>query len=885
MINDSYTWFEEMRKRIQRLDVNRRQLNLSKIKAKFWLYLSIGFLASVVVGFLGIIVVFAWYSKDLPSPDKLVRREGFSTRINDRNGKAVYDVYDDVKRIPISWEEAPDWLKLATISIEDKEFYSHPGFSVKGMARAVYNIVIHGRLQGGSTLTQQLIKNALLTSERRVSRKVKEFVLALQAERKYSKDEILLMYLNEAPYGGPLWGVGAAAEQYFDKKVDDLNLVESAILAGLPQRPSVYSPFSDNQDAYIQRATQVLRRMEEDGHISEDEKNEATDQLDKVSFRESKSFFDAPHFVAYVRSLLEEKYGENVVTQGGLTVTTSIDLELQRKAQDTVSEEIDKVDDLNITNGAAIVLDPETGEILAMVGSRDFSSEDIQGKFNVVTQGLRQPGSAIKPVTYATALEKGYTPSTLIMDVKTTFPIAGQEDYVPVNYDGNYNGPMSLRNALGNSINIPAVKFLAMVGLETMLEKSNQMGLSTLAPTKENLRRFGLSVTLGGGEVKLIDLASSYCSFANGGIRRDPVAILKVEDKDGKILEQHKTVQGKQVLSPEVAYLISDILSDNAARQITFGLVSGLNVPGYRVAVKTGTTNDKRDNWAIGWTPNVLVGVWVGNNDNSPMKRVASGISGATPIWRKIILETLKTKPRKEFEPTTKIITAEVDALSGYRAHDGFPAKTELFSKGTEPSGNDPFHQKLKLCRGQNKLATPAQIARGDYEEKEFFTFKEEDPVSQDGNNRWQEGILSWMFAQEDQRYHSPTEYCEGGQINVSLVSPENESTTGNTFMIKASVDSINPVKEVRIYVNDEEKAVFSQRPYEKELTLGEGKYTIRVVAEDDEENRSETEAKIGVNIAWDWQPSPTPSPTLPVPSPTPTLVVTSTTISPTLTP
>ncbi len=887
MINDSHIWFEEMRKRIHRIGVNRRRLNLSKIKAKFWLYLSIGFLASVVVGFLGVIAVFAWYSKDLPSPDKLVRREGFSTRINDRNGIAVYDVYDDVKRIPISWEEVPEWLKLATISIEDKEFYSHPGFSVKGMARAVYNIVVRGKLQGGSTLTQQLIKNALLTSERRVSRKVKEFVLALQTERKYSKDEILLMYLNEAPYGGPLWGAGAAAEQYFDKQVSDLNLVESAILAGLPQRPSVYSPFSGS-DAYAQRATQVLRRMEEDGYISGDERAEATDQLEEVSFRESKSFFDAPHFVAHVRSLLEEKYGEDVVTQGGLTVTTSIDLELQRKAQDIVSEEIDKVDGLNITNGAAIVLDPETGEILAMVGSRDFSSEDIQGKFNVVTQGLRQPGSAIKPVTYATALEKGYTPSTLIMDVKTTFPVVGQEDYVPVNYDGQYNGPMSLRNALGNSINVPAVKLLAMVGIEEMLEKASQMGLSTLEPTKENLRRFGLSVTLGGGEVTLIELASSYSSFANGGIRRGPVAILKVEDKDGKVLEQHKTVQGKRVLSPEVAYLISDILADNTARQITFGLSSGLNVPGYKVAVKTGTTNDKRDNWAIGWTPNVLAGVWVGNNDNSPMKRVASGISGATPIWRKIILETLKTKPKKEFEPTDKIITAEVDIVSGYRAHDGFPAKTELFSKGTEPSGNDPFHQKLKLCRGQNKLATPAQIARGDYEEKEVFTFKEEDLVSQDGNNRWQEAILSWMFVQDDQRYHYPTEYCEGGQINISLVSPGNETTTENTFVIKASVDSINSVKEVRMYVNDEEKAVLHQRPYEKEVTLEEGKYVIKATAEDDEGNKSETEVKIGVNIAWDWQPSPTPSPTgVPLPTSTPTLIPTiaPTEIPPTPTP
>jgi 1A family penicillin-binding protein len=885
MINDSFVWFDQMKIKLRKLKSLQRRVSLSKIKAKFWLYLSVGLLVSVVVGFLSVVVVFAWYSKDLPSPDKLVRREGFSTRINDRSGEVIYDVYDEVKRIPVSWEEIPDWLKLATISIEDKEFYTHPGFSVRGMIRAVYNIAIHKKLQGGSTLTQQLIKNALLTSERRVSRKIKEFVLALQTERKYSKDEILLMYLNEAPYGGPLWGVGAAAEQYFGKDVSDLNLVESAILAGLPQSPTAYSPFGSQENAYAERAKQVLKRMEEDGHISSEERDEAVSQLDNVEFRESKTFYDAPHFVEHVRGLLVERYGENVVSQGGLTVTTSLDLELQRKAQDVVSEEISSVESLNITNGAVVVMDPETGEILAMVGSKDFSSEDIPGKFNVVTQGLRQPGSAIKPVTYATAFERGFSPSSLIMDVETVFPSVGQKDYIPVNYDGNYNGPMSLRNALGNSINVPAVKLLAMVGIKNMLEKANQMGLTTLAPTKENLSRFGLAVTLGGGEVRLIDLASSYSSFANGGFKKDPVAILKVEDNSGKVLEEYKPANGKQVLSPEVAFLISDILSDNKAREITFGLSSGLNISGYEVAVKTGTTNDKRDNWAIGWTPNILVGVWVGNNDNSPMKKVASGVSGATPIWRKIITESLKGRPKKSFEPTEKIITAEVDSVSGYRAHDGFPTKSDYFIKGTEPSGTDPFHQKLKLCRGQNKLATPAQIARGDYEEKEFFTFKEEDPVSQDGKNRWQEGILAWMFAKEDERYHPPGEYCEGGQITISLISPENESTTDNKFMIKAFVDSINSISEVKIYVNDEEKAVFHQKPFEKEVDLSDGKYTIKATAKDDEGNQAETEAKIGVNIAWDWQPSPTPTPTPtePAPSLTPTVTL-SPTASPTTT-
>ena len=476
-------------------------------------------------------------------------------------------------------------------------------------------------------------------------------------------------------------------------------------------------------------------------------------------------------------------------------------------------------------------------------------------------------------------LEKGYTAATLLMDTRTVFPIPGQKDYVPVNYDGKYHGPMQVRYALGNSINVPAVKMLAMVGLKEMLKMADEMGISTLAPTKENLRRLGLSVTLGGGEVRPIELATAYCAFANGGIRKETVAILQVDDREGKTIWKYQPIDGKRVLSEGEAFLISDILSDNNARLITFGPYSGLVIPGRKVAVKTGTTNDKRDNWAVGWTPNILTLAWVGNNDNSPMKRVASGISGATPIWRRIMIAAIDRLGYQEFKVPSEIVTAEVDQVSGYRAHDGFPSRIEYFIKGTEPTGEDPIHVKLKVCPQSGKLATPPQIARGEYEEKEFFIFKEEDPVSTDGKNRWQEGILAWIAEHDDPRYHPPTEYCEeGGVIEVTIDSPAHQSTVGNSFPVKIKAKGIKKIVEVKVFVDDEEKKVFTSKPYEFDLTLPDGTYTIKVVAKDEEGNTGQREMKVGVNVPWDWQPSPTPTITpeatgsaAPTPTATPT--------------
>lgn len=855
----------------------RARFNKTKILAAVSLITFLGILSLT----LFLTALFAFYAKDLPRPDRVVRREGFATKIFDRNGEPLYDVFADQKRIPITIEQIPEYLKNATIAVEDKNFYKHSGFDLRGILRSVYNIVVHHSLQGGSTLTQQLVKNVLLTMQRTLPRKIKEFILAVQIEHKYSKDQILQMYLNESPYGGTSWGVESAAEAYFGKKASELNLIESAIIAGLPQRPSYYSPFGDNPKAYVSRTKHVLQRMKDDGYITKEQQQQALVELDRVQFASAGVQIKAAHFVMYVKNQLEERYGQSTVEQGGLRVYTSLDLKIQEVAQQAVTEEIKKVETLHITNGASLVMDPNTGEILAMVGSKDYNDPDYDGKVNV-TLSLRQPGSAIKPVTYVTAFAKGYTPATMIVDTQTVFPVVSQPDYKPENYDGKFHGPMQLRFALGNSINLPAVKLLAHIGLKEMLKTAFEMGITTLEPTVENLRRLGLSVTLGGGEVKLIDLVSAYSAFANGGLRVEPVSILKITDRDGKVIDEHRFIEGRRVLSAEQAFLISDILSDNNARLITFGERNALVIPGRKVAVKTGTTNDKRDNWTLGWTPQVVVGVWVGNNDNTAIKKLASGVSGAAPIWRRIIISVLNDKPNLSFSVPSGIVNAQVDNVSGYREHDGFPSRTEYFIAGTEPIGEDPIHVKLKLCPGQNKLATPTQVARGEYEEKEYFIFKESDLVSTDGINRWQQGIDEWISGQSDPRYRPPSDYCGiEEEISVVILEPRNQEQI-NSGEIKVRVDVItnNKVEEVEFFVNGESRDKVSSKPFEKIFTLEDGAYTLKVKAKDEKGNSAEAEIKIGVNVPWDWAgPTLTPSP-IPLFIPTPTL-----TPIPTLTP
>src|SRR3989344_4754915 len=653
-----------------------------KIISTFFIVSIVG----MVLIFIFSIGAFAWFAKDLPNPNEVQRKDGFSTIIFDRNGKELYDIYADENRIPITIDQVPDNLKHATVAIEDKTFYEHQGNSTRGIIRAFFTILTSGQLQGGSTLTQQLVKNVLLTSERTLPRKIKEFILAVQIERKYSKEQ------------------------------------EEAAKLELPH----------------------------------------------LTFAGKATTFPAPHFVEYIRKQLEDQFGNDVVSSGGLRVTTTLDLALQKASEEIMFEEIEKVKGLNVGNGSTVVLNPATGEILAMVGSKQYDSvdevegkEEFQGKFNVAVQGLRQPGSALKPLVYAAAFERGYTPSSIVMDVPTSFPGGKDEKpYEPKNYDGKFRGPVQMRFALGNSVNVTAVKTLGMVGVKDMLQLAYDMGLHTLEPTTENMNRFGLSLALGGGEVRLIELTSAYGVFATGGVRQEPVGILKIEDKNGKTVFEFKQKKGDQILDKNVAFLISHILSDNNARVDVFGPNSWLHIAGKEVAVKTGTTDDKRDNWTVGFTKEVVIGVWVGNNDNSPMnEKLASGVTGAAPIWNRIMREALKTYSDGITDKPSDIDAIEIDALAGGLPKDGRPSRSEYFIKGTEPTSVSPVYQKLKISRRQQgKLASDDEVRVGDYEEKDYIVWTEDDPVSGDGKNRWQEGINAWTKDHPDPMYRVPTE-------------------------------------------------------------------------------------------------------------------------------
>lgn len=876
-------WVRTSQKRTGQKRNSLRRLKSRQIDWKFWKWdrdklmkrVAIGLAGTMIGSMLLLAIMMAWFSKDLPSPGEIKRREGFSTQILAREGEVLYDVSEsDERREPVSFEEIPEYLKQATVAVEDKNFYGHSGFDLLGMVRGFSKVFFGRRVQGGSTLTQQLVKNVLLSSERTVIRKLKEFVLAVQIERKFTKDEILQMYLQEAPYGGTAIGAKVASRVYFSKELDELNLVESAFLAGMPQAPTRYSPYGVNSEAWKGRTAIVLERMKGEGYISKDEEQEAIIGLDELEFRPQGGSIQAPHFVMYVRSLLAEQFGEEVVNGGGLKVTTTLDLELQEAAQDIVAEEIEKVESLGIGNGAAIVLEPNMGEVLAMVGSKDFFAEDYDGEVNVVLS-QRQPGSAIKPITYLTAFKKGYSPAYTLVDVETEFAVGGEKSYKPVNYDGEFRGPVQVRFALGSSLNIPAVKMLQLVGLKDMLQVAYELGLDTLEPSRENMSRFGLSVALGGGEVRLIDLASAYSAFANAGEKISPVAITKVEDARGKTIWEYKEERKKQVMSEEEAYLINHILSDNNARLLTFGANSYLNM-GSEIAVKTGTTNDKRDNWTIGWSDSVLVGVWVGNNDNSPMKEVASGVSGASPIWRNVIREALAKYPAEGFEKPDGIETMEVDAISGYPEHDGFAKRTEYFIKGTVPSGEDLIHFKAKVCKGdQGKLANDLMVSRGDYDEKEVIWLLAPEVLPEAVRINWQTGMDAWASGQGDERYHRITEYCsESDDWGVNLKQPENHKRyeDGNIDW-KAEIVGAGEVEWAKLIIDGSVKQTLSGKPWEGEINLSQGSYTVKVkVRLKDGEEKESGEHKIGVGQEWDYQ-SPTPIPT---PAPiTPTAVVT----------
>ncbi len=605
---------------------NKRQLTKKELLIKRLVYF--GVLATV----------FGWIFWGLPLPTQLASREvPVSTKIFDRKGILLYEIYADQRSDPVPLEDIPEHVKQATIAIEDKDFYSHYGVSFTGITRAAYNIALRQKLQGGSTLTQQLVKNALLTPERTLKRKIRELALTLFVETIYTKDKILELYLNQIPYGGTAYGIGAAAETYFDKPVKDLSLAEAALLAGLPQAPSRYSPFGAQPELAKGRQETVLNRMVEDSYITAEQANEAKNEV--LIYAQSDKF-EAPHFSLWVKQILADEYGESVVEKGGLRVTTTLDLEIQNLAQAAVATEVAKLKTSRVGNGAAIVTRPETGEILAMVGSKNYFAQDEDGNVNIILAN-RQPGSSIKPLNYALGIRDGkITPSTVIADVPTCFIVQGQSPYCPKNYTGGFHGGVQIRFALGNSYNIPAVRVLALNGIENFINFATELGITTF----KDPANYGLSLTLGGGEVRPLDMAQAFGVLANEGIKTPLIPILKVEDWQGNVLKEidSENIEGKRVLSPGVTFLISHILHDNNARTAAFGPNSELVVEGHpEVSVKTGTTNDLRDNWTIGYTSHALVATWVGNNDNTPMSGAVSGVSGASPIWNTIIKAVL----------------------------------------------------------------------------------------------------------------------------------------------------------------------------------------------------------------------------------------------------
>lgn len=693
-------------------------------------------LFGLIAGVVLVPLLFLWYSRDLPTPGKLVySKYNDSTRIYDRKGVLLYSVYQEQNRTYVKLSEIPKSLRSATIAIEDRDFYQNKGFSVIGYIRAVFNMLLGKGLAGGSTITQQLVKNVLLTSERNIPRKIKEFILSIQVENKFSKDQILEMYLNNIGYGGTAIGAEAAAETYFGKKAKDLDVAETAFLAGLPQSPTAYSPFSGNK-FYIGRTKSVLKQMVEEKYITKDQSEKALQKITDYQFSQKNASFKAPHFVLYVKQKLAEQFGDQFVETGGLQVTTSLDYDIQQETEKIIKEEVDKLVPFKASNGAAIVTNPKTGEILAMVGSKDYFDDKNDGNFNVAVLGKRQPGSSLKPVVYAAAFEKGYTASTMVMDVKTEFQIDPEKPpYIPVNYDGKFRGPVQLRFALGNSLNVPSVKLLALTGIKESMQKGYDMGILTWQPTDETLKNVGLSLVLGGRETTLKDEVTAYGTIANKGKRQDLISILEVKDSKGKKLFEYKKKDGERALSEEVAFIISHILLDNNARADAFGTNSLLRISGKTVAVKTGTTDEKRDNWAVGFTPSFVVGVWVGNNDNSPMNpKIASGITGASPIWRRITQLVLKNKPDEQFEVPNNVAAVQVDSLGGGLPIDGQPTRTEYFVKGTEPTTKSNIYQ------------------------REFIYFHENDPVSTDGVNRWQQGIDKWIdqIHKGDSKYYPP---------------------------------------------------------------------------------------------------------------------------------
>lgn len=751
-----------------------------------------------LIGGLLLVWIGLLLNQSLPDPNHLIERKiPESTKIYDRTGSVLlYEIHGEEKRTLVNLDEISDYVKWATIVAEDKDFYRHKGFSLKGIARALLVDLLQGKMaQGGSTITQQLVKNAILTSEKTYTRKLKELLLAYRIEKKFSKDEILKMYFNEIPYGSNLYGVEAASFAFFGKKAKDLDLVESALIAALPKAPSYYSPFGSHPDALEKRVFYIIDGMVEEGYISREEAEKAKQENIFKKLKSPELNIKAPHFSLYIKNLLLEKYGKELAENGGLKVITTLDWSIQQMAEETIKKEIENIEKkYGGTNAAAVVLDPKTGQVLAMVGSRDYFDTQHDGAVNVALRP-RQPGSSFKPIVYATAFARGFTPETILYDVETTFKNYPQ-DYTPHNYDGKEHGPITMKKALGGSLNIPAVKTLYLAGLDNVLNVAKEMGYTTF----QNRSQIGLSLVLGGSEVKLLEHVAAYAVFANNGFYLPPSFILRVEDSRGKILENWQQPNPKKIFDKNVAAMINDILSDNKNRAFIFGEKNALVIPGHSVAAKTGTTNDWRDGWTLGYTPSVVLGVWVGNNSGQPMKRGADGVLTAGPIWNKIMTQLLKNRPNEEFIKPT-------------------PEKVE------KPilRGEDPGLKKVIIDKASNLLATdltPPEMR----EEKTFYHPHSilfyldknnprgdppSDPSSDPQFQNWEEGIINWAKKQGLEFTDPPTSYdnihTPENQPIVEILEPQaNQNLSNKNLKIKTKVFSKFPLKKISVFINDE---------------------------------------------------------------------------------
>jgi len=806
-------------------------------------------------------VVFAWVNHNLPQPDKLFQREiAQSTKIYDRTGKVVlYEIFASEKRTMIDLSEIPQNLIYATIVVEDKDFFQHPGFKLQAIIRSIIiDILQGGKVQGGSTLTQQFVKNAFLTSEKTYIRKIKELLLAYQIEKKFSKKEILQMYFNEIPYGSNAYGIEAASQIYFNKSARNLTLDESALLAAITKATTYYSPYGDNQEKLIQRRNFVLKTMAQEGYINNEllEQAQSINTLEKIVLRHENII--APHFVMYVKKQLIEKYGQRQVEQGGLKVTTSLDANQQDIAEKIIDARSERNKELfQASNAALVSINVPTGEILSWVGSKDFFNQEIDGQVNVVTSN-RQPGSSFKPIVYAAAFEKGLTPETVLFDVETNFGPAGKKDYIPKNYNEKYYGPVTIRQALAGSLNIPGVKTLYLTGIRNSLNLAQKMGYTTLTDPD----RYGLSLVLGGGEVKLLEHTAAFGVFAREGKKIPTICILKVENDQGKILEETNTqfVESQQVMSGQTARQINNILSDNQARSYIFGEKSSLTLANRPVAAKTGTTNNSRDAWTIGYTPDLVTGVWVGNNDNQIMTGKADGSTLAAPIWNEFMQKALANTPVKKFnEPEATQIDKPI--LNGKIPEDTIVLKIDKASQklATELTPVSFIEEKTF----QNYYSILNYVDKNDIQGP-----TPTNPSLDPQYKRWQEGIAKWLnknpnqagaVPRDDTFYGAPpTEYDDlhipANEPFLTILSPLNGQEISQQILgIEILASSTRGVKEIKcsldniildiIEIKEENAGQEERRRCEINLSgLNAGTHKIKVSAFDDIDNHKSQE-------------------------------------------